>query len=214
VCCLRPLSFLDSQPFSTAMTCSLGGSDIELPAPLIRLRTTSLPLTTMIVLTGATGGLDFEVLKHLLYPASASSLVVSSTDPAKVLKHITRAGVHVRPATLPSPTRSRPRSRTRTGSSSSRTRASRTSSKHTRPLELAALVSSTLSKPVVLRVVSPDAYVAQHEQPGGDAAGECAHVDPPLLRLLGRAPKPFEQSVRESLGAAAGGKGAIEQYAK
>jgi hypothetical protein len=84
----------------------------------------------------------------------------------------------------------------------------------------------------MLRVVSPDAYVAQHERPGGDvrssadflrlwaltyaalAAGECARVDPLLPRLLGRAPKPFEQSVRESLGAAAGGKGAIEQYAK
>jgi uncharacterized protein YbjT (DUF2867 family) len=50
----------------------------------------------MTVLTGATGGLGSEVLKHLLQLVPASSLVVSSPDPSKVPEHIARAGVHVR----------------------------------------------------------------------------------------------------------------------
>jgi uncharacterized protein YbjT (DUF2867 family) len=97
--------------------------------------------------------------------------------------------------------------------------------------ELASLVAAILERPVHLQIVSDDEYVGAHTNPAGGVrsspeflrlwastyaalgAGECARVDPLLERLLGRLAKPFEESLREALGAA-GDKGAIEQYAK
>jgi hypothetical protein len=93
---------------------------------------------------------------------------------------------------------------------------------------VAALLSSHLSRPVNLHVVSIDEYVSKHAKPGGDvrsspdflrlwattypalAASECARVDPLLEQLLGRPPKSFDASLQESLAI----DGTIERYAK
>lgn len=45
-------------------------------------------------------------------------------------------------------------------------------------------------------------------------AGECAKIAPELETLLGRHPKRFEETLKESLKAIKGEKGALEQYAK
>ncbi|KAH9831866.1 NmrA-like family protein [Rhodofomes roseus] len=94
---------------------------------------------------------------------------------------------------------------------------------------LASTISALLNRPVRLKVVSEDEYVAAHTgRPGprGEAdflrkwattyralvRGECAVADPTLKEILGREPTPFDETVREMLGV--GGEGAVEQYAK
>jgi hypothetical protein len=96
---------------------------------------------------------------------------------------------------------------------------------------IADLLSSHLAKPVKMHVVSVDEFVDRHKKADGDyrgseeflrlwattypalEAGECGRVDPLLEKLLGRNTKPFEESLKESLGNAKG-EGALEQYAK
>jgi hypothetical protein len=98
---------------------------------------------------------------------------------------------------------------------------------------VASLLSSHLSRRVTLHIVSGDEYVAKNKKDNSDfrnseeflrlwattypalEAGECAKVDPLLETLLGREPKSFEESLKESLATVMEeGKGAIEQYAK
>jgi hypothetical protein len=93
---------------------------------------------------------------------------------------------------------------------------------------VASLLSTHLARQIKLHVVSEDEYVRAHEKPGGDvrsspeflrlwattypalAVGECARVDGLLEELLGRKPKSFEETLKESLKE----EGAIERYAK
>ncbi|KZT63272.1 hypothetical protein DAEQUDRAFT_640178, partial [Daedalea quercina L-15889] len=82
---------------------------------------------------------------------------------------------------------------------------------------LASTISNLLHRPVHLKVVSEDEYVAANSGlpgPWGEAdflhkwatsfralvRGECAVVDPTLREILGREPTPFEETVKSVLG--------------
>lgn len=81
-----------------------------------------------------------------------------------------------------------------------------------------------LDPPLRLKIINEEEYVATNE--GGEkllrrwattypalARGELAVVDPLLQTILGREFKPFEQTVRETLGAGGdGGEAAVKQY--
>lgn len=94
---------------------------------------------------------------------------------------------------------------------------------------LASIVSSALNRPVHLKAVSVDEYIAAHmgrPGPRGEAAflrewattyhalmrGECAVADSTLRELIGRELVSFEETVIGMLGV--NGKGIIQQYAK
>ena len=94
--------------------------------------------------------------------------------------------------------------------------------------ELADMITDILKlePPLQLKIVSEDEFVASNE--GGEdllrkwattfpalVRGELAVVDPLLQSILGREFKPFEQTVRETLGATGdGGDAAVKQYSR
>jgi uncharacterized protein YbjT (DUF2867 family) len=53
------------------------------------------PPPLMIVLTGATGGLGSQILKHILGLVPASSLRVSTQDPSKIPEQVRSSGVEI-----------------------------------------------------------------------------------------------------------------------
>ncbi|KZT53894.1 NAD(P)-binding protein [Calocera cornea HHB12733] len=94
--------------------------------------------------------------------------------------------------------------------------------------ELAALISSILSRPLKVEVGTLEEYIAANHGkrgPRGEveflkqwattypalAKGECSVVDPTIKRVLGRELKPMEQTLREMLGAT---DDSIDRYAK
>ncbi|KDQ57110.1 hypothetical protein JAAARDRAFT_58591 [Jaapia argillacea MUCL 33604] len=96
--------------------------------------------------------------------------------------------------------------------------------------EVATTISDMLSRPITLQIVSVDEYITSNRSDNsprgseeflrawattyeGLKRGEVARVDPLIEQLLGRPLKPFETTLRETLGVAEDG-GAIQQYAK
>lgn len=94
--------------------------------------------------------------------------------------------------------------------------------------EIADMITKflNLDPPLKLKIISEDEYVASNE--GGEellrkwattfpalVRGELAVVDPLLKDILGRELKPFEETVKETLGSTGdGGAGAVKEYSR